>query len=232
MRAWKAHLIALSGVVLLGVLGGAGLYRTVDAVYVEHPYVSTVVGELVATTSVGQTFVAEYSGLCGVELYLATYARPNTGPLIFRLRNPSSATDLVTVVLDIAQIKDQTYQAFEFAPLDNLPGQSLYFFLEAPQSTPGNAITVGGVTGDLYDKGEAVLQGIMGSEIRDLAFRVKFCPPPAERGKIFLQRLATDKPLVFGDVNLYICLGSAYLVLLYLIILFSANLLKSRNLDN
>lgn len=220
MRIWQVNLMALGGVSLLLFLGILGIYRTIDVVYIEQPFASVVVGELLASTSVGQTFIAKYSGLCGVELYLATYARRNTGPLIFHLQTILDATDLVTITLDASQIKDNAYHAFEFAPLWNVKGQLFYFFIEAPQAVPGNAITVWGTKEDAYTEGEAIIKGVHRSDIRDLTFRLRFCPPLVEKASFFLHRLTANKPSIWGDANLYVCLGVSYLGLIYIILVF------------
>lgn len=219
--AWQVYLIALGGASLLLFIGILGVHKTISIVYVEQPYASTVAGELVASASIGQTFIAKYSGLCGVELYLGTYARQNMGLLVFRLQTTVDTTDLVTTVVDITQVRDNTYYAFEFAPLRNMVDKSLYFFIEAPQSTSGNAITAWGTTDDVYAGGEAVLKNVHRSDIRDLKFRLKYCPSLAEKANLFLHRLAANKPSVWGDTNLYICLGILYLILIYTILVFA-----------
>lgn len=219
MRVWKTHLITLSSIAVLLLLGLFGVEKTVNNIYTEQPHFSVVVGEIVESASVGQTFIAEYNGLSRVELLLTTYGRHNTGPLIFHLRASATDSDLVTIVIESGEVRDNTYQVFEFPPLRGLSGQRLYFFVEAPQATSGNAIGVWGVTEDFYPDGKAIIRGVNDRGIQDLAFRLGYQPSVLEKSDILLGRLAANKPSLWGDRKLYICLGGAYFVLLYTVLL-------------
>ena len=222
MRAWQVHLVALGGIFILLLLIFIGVQKSVDMIYTEQPIASSMVGELLTPVSIGQTFVAEYDGLCRVELYLSTYGRHNTGPVVFHLRYPISSTDLLTITIDASEVSGNAYQVFEFSPLRDSRGQSFYFFLEAPQATPGNAIAIWGTTEDIYPNGEAIIQGIAQPKIRDLTFRLGYQSSLAEKINFLINRLAVNKPSLWGDRKFYVCLGLAYLVLLYTVLIKSA----------
>ena len=216
MRAWRTHLVALGGVALILTFGLLGIQKSVDQVSTRQPHTNKSVDELVASTQAGQTFTAEHSGLNLVEVRLATYARENTGPVIFYLKtSPDAAEDLFTFTLDAADLEDNAYRPFEFPPIPDSAGRSFYFCLEAPEAESGNAITVWGATEDAYPDGEAVLEGLKERGVRDLTFRLGYDPPLAERARILLENLVANKPSLWGDKRLYILLALAYLALLY-----------------
>lgn len=218
MQAWKTHLVTLGSMAVLLLLGYFGMNKTIKNIYTEQSYFSVVVGEVVGSASVGQTFITEYNGLSRIELLLTTYGRRNTGPLIFHLRTSAADNDLVTIAIDSGEVEDNTYQIFEFPPLRGLAGQHLYFFVEAPQATLGNAIGVWGVTEDVYPDGKAIVRGMQDQRVQDLAFRLGYHPSVLEKSDILLSRLAANKPSLWGDRKLYICLGGAYLVLCYIVL--------------
>jgi hypothetical protein len=174
------------------------------------------VGGILAHSLVCQTFAAEYSNLLFVEVEFGTYARENTGPMVFHLRtSPDASEDLFTTTVDAADIENRAFHTFEFPLIRDSSGRSFYFCLEAPEAERGNAITVWGVTEDVYPDGEAVLEGLEDHGVRDLTFRLGYNPPMMNKVSILLNRLAANKPSVFGDKNLYVVLVVAYLVLLY-----------------
>lgn len=216
MRTWQAHLAAAGGVAFLTLVSLWGVARTVDDVYTEQPVASAVVGELQGAAIAGQTFTAEYNGLSEIELYLATYARRNVGPLIFHLRAAPDATlDLVTITIDARDIIDNSYYTFDFPPIRASAGRRYYFFLEAPEATTGNAITIWGTKQDMYVGGEAVLNGLEERRVRDLTFRLRYELTLSEKISAFLDRLTANKPSLWGNRWLYIWLGVTYLALLY-----------------
>ncbi|OQY19485.1 MAG: hypothetical protein DRJ03_08520 [Chloroflexi bacterium] len=51
--------------------------------------------------------------------------------------------------------------------------------------------------------------------VRDLTFRLGYDPPLGEKASILLNRLAANKPSLWGDKRFYILLAVAYLALLY-----------------
>lgn len=217
VKSWRARLVALGGLALVGLIYCVGARKTTDALSTEQPRASAVVGELVDSASVAQTFEVQYPGLSRVEVRLATYERNNTGQLIFRLQ--ASGEDIVTRTLDVALVEDGEYHVFEFPPIRDSAGRSFRFVLEVPGAQPGNAVTVWGVDEDAYPDGEAVLRGLDGRGVRDLTFRLGYAPSSLERWKIAIDRLAMSKPSLGGEQGLYILLGIVPLVLSYLFLM-------------
>jgi hypothetical protein len=175
-----------------------------------------VVGELSPGTAVGQVFTADQAGVYRIDLMLSTYARHNTGVVVFHVRPaPTAATDWVTLRLDAATVVDNAYHAFEFPPLPNKRGDKLYFFVEAVQSSPGNAVTVAAESQDVYAGGPAVVIGPPDTRAKDLRFRVYYQPNVAQALGGLLDRLAAGRPGFLGSPVCYVILAIAYLLLLF-----------------
>jgi hypothetical protein len=112
-------------------------------------------GEIYGPIKIGQSFVSPANGLHRIDILLATYARKNDRDVIFHLRYTPEEEDLVTVRFNASQVEDNSFYRFDFPPIANAAGHSFYFFLESPDSEPGNAITIWGVTESVYEEGRA-----------------------------------------------------------------------------
>lgn len=175
-----------------------------------------VAGELIRGTTVGQTFIADDTGVYRVDVLLATYARRNSGPIIFHLRSsPADIRDWVTLHIEAARVRDNAFQTFEFKPLPNAKGESLYFYLEAPEAQSGNAITVLANSQDEYTAGQAVALLPLNQRMKDLAFRVYYQSDARQKFRDVLNRMAADRPGLFGTRAWYLTLGLLYLALLF-----------------
>lgn len=132
-----------------------------------------IVGEITGNVTVGQTFLAPYSNLHAIEILLATYNRVNTGGVVFHLRStPLSTVDLYSINMPVDKIKNNKFCLFSFDPIKDSKGRSFYFFIDSPNSTPGNAITIWYNKKDAYSDGQAYENGLPLSG--DLAFRAHF----------------------------------------------------------
>lgn len=231
MRAWRGHLAALGGVLLLVVIGLLGVQQATEEVQTEQAEASATVGELVAGATAGQSFMAEYGGLAEVAVKVGTYERENEGALVFHLDGPG-LTGGITRTVNAAELKDNTYRAFEFPPIQDSAGRGFTFTLESPEAERGEAVTVWGAKENVYPDGEAVLTGLYrGERVADLTFRLTYEPPLLARVDLFLDRLAAGKPSLWGDRSLYVILGSAYLVLLYALFVTAAGRDGSEEID-
>jgi hypothetical protein len=129
--------------------------------------------EIQGNITVGQTFLAPYSNLEAIEIGFGTYKRVNTKEVIFHLRSaPSSSTDIYTINLSADKIRNYDFHRFSFDPIKDSKGRSFYFFIESPNSTPGNAITICYNKEDAYKEGQAYENGL--PLTGDLAFRTLF----------------------------------------------------------
>lgn len=175
------------------------------------------VGELLQGGRVGQSLVMKGQGLYRIDVRLATYARENHGPVIFRLKSsPSDATDLVTLTFEAADVRDNTFHAFRFRPLSLPVGAPLYFGLEGPGATPGNALTIWGTQVDSFSEGEAVFTDLPNpNEVKDLAFKLYYLPDLPRTIAQLSGRLTAGKPVPFERPWLYAGSGLLYLYLLF-----------------
>jgi len=144
-------LAALVGAALLALLGDR-------LAHPRYPDETGVAGELVAGRTIGQTFRAQYDDLAGVNLRLATYARPQAGTVVLHLRAAVTATrDLATVAVPAAVLADNAWQRFTFPLLPDSRGRSYYVELEHQGGAPGQAVTAYWALGrgDPYPYGQA-----------------------------------------------------------------------------
>ncbi|MDY7041528.1 MAG: hypothetical protein SVX38_11750 [Chloroflexota bacterium] len=212
----RVHLIALVGVAVALLLCIMGVGRTADQLADVQSLATRIVGGLVSSRTIGQTFVAEYTDLFRIEVKLSNYGRSSSGPLVFHLKaDPEASDDLITLTLNAADIQNNAYHVFEFPPIHDSAGQAFYFYLEAPGVEPNDAIGVWGTAKDAYSDGEAVLHGVPTQDVRDLTFRLRYRLSWWQVIGIILDRLASHKPSLWGNPWFYGFLGVSYLLLLY-----------------
>jgi hypothetical protein len=149
--------------------------------------VNGVPGELLAKHSLGQTFVARYPELSGVELWLGTYAS-GAGPLkatvVLHLRSaPSGGPDLATVRLPAGSlVSENPWYLFSFPPIADSQDRAFYVEMESPDGKPGCAVTffwwesAGG--SDPYAYGSAFLD--RRAQKADLAFGLHYSDSPLQ----------------------------------------------------
>jgi hypothetical protein len=179
---------------------------------------TTVIGELRAGHSAGQTFRAQHDGLAAVELRLATYARVNPGTVVLHLRQDVTHTlDLATVRVAAGDLADNAWQRFAFPPIAHSAGREYYVELEHPGAAPGEAITVywTAQAGDPYPYGRATadrapLDG-------DLAFGLDYAAPPSALWTDLARTLAAQIPARL----VWVLIGAAALGTLLLAILLT-----------
>ena len=115
-------------ILLLGLLwiGLAGCTARVQPVQTSQ---TDLVG-LEAQNSIGQTFVARYDGLSGVQVYLSP-EQPGDGELWLRLRSdPSAEQDIAAAVMPLSQVTEARTYLFNFQPLANSNRQYYYALYE------------------------------------------------------------------------------------------------------
>jgi len=170
-----------------------------------QPKNNTTVGEIYGKTKIGQTFAARYNNFTAIEVLLATYNRKNTGEFIFHLQEePGSKEDLFNYKGDISKLKDNKYFRFRFPAIKFSKAKEFYFYLEAPQSRPGNAVTIWSNSEDLYREGEKMVDG--GSAQGDLVFKTLY--DLGLRGNLaaFLNEITQNKPSPLNKKSFYIAL--------------------------
>lgn len=178
--------LILFSILLSSIILGGGSYIGLVQDKVNQP-----VGEISGITTVGQTFISPHANLNAIEINMATYMRTNTHDVIFHLRSsPNSTVDIVTIRVNAAKIADNKYHRFSFPPIIDSEHISYYFFIESPNSAPGNAITTGYCTKDVYNAGSAYknhepMEG-------DLSFRTYHKLEMSNVASYFLHRMQQD----------------------------------------
>lgn len=144
-RRWVIALALGSTLILL-----TGCY---DFVGRDQPYGSLEEGVILeAGHPVGQTFVARYSGLDGIEVFLRL-RREGRGEIRLHLRaDPQATEDLATSALPLSQIAAPGFYHFSFEPLPDSHQRYYYAFLEAIEEEQGT-VQVGKGPAQTYPDG-------------------------------------------------------------------------------
>jgi hypothetical protein len=144
---------------------------------------------------------------------LSTDGPPNTHQVILHLRQDvNDQADILSVPLDAAAVKDGAWQSFTFPPLPDSAGRSLYFYLEAPASQPGDALSVMGSDGDPYRWGQGFINRQPASG--DMTFRVYYQMGLVQKIGLVTARLAANKPAIWGRGGFDLVLVVGYVLLL------------------
>jgi len=99
--------------------------------------------EIRGLDTVGQSFIAEQANLYRIDVKFATYMRQVHHDLIFHLkRNPQARKDLVCLKVNTSQLRDNAFYSFIFPQQIDSQGTSYYFYLESPDSTKEDAVSV------------------------------------------------------------------------------------------
>ena len=152
-------------------------------------------GELTAHRRFGQTFRASFSGLYRVDVVMATYRRQNEGPIIFHLAEGVEGPELVTITVEASNIRDNASQRFAFDPIANSADREFYFYLKAPEASPGNAITIWQTDFDSYHSGCAYIDDQPTDG--DLRFVAYYRSSPPEVWTALTERVRTWHPYLW-----------------------------------
>lgn len=192
----------------------------------EQLHSNTSSGELWGEMRVGQTFTALYPGLYRIDVLVATFERENSGEVYLHVATePKANTDLAVAAVNARKMRNGQFQSFPFAPIRTKPGETYCFYLTAPQSAPGNAITVLRHTENQYPGGSAFATGEK-EIVGDLAFVIYYRPSPLDLANAILSKITDHRPGLLGHRGFLIGLGVPYLLLV------SALLVRCRGLIN
>jgi hypothetical protein len=101
----------------------------------------------------GQTFLAS-GRLMRIDVVLSAAGFHDQRELVFHLRDhPTAAENLRTVVIPRDRVSVGGYQRIDFAPIDVVPGRTLFFEIEARDSEPGG-VSARYSAADGYAQGE------------------------------------------------------------------------------
>jgi glycosyltransferase involved in cell wall biosynthesis len=91
----------------------------------------------------GQRFKADGNYLSSINLLIGTHQRTNTCNLLLHLRaEPEAEQDLRTVAMNAAFLQDNQYCKFSFDAIPNSKNLSFYFFIESPDATISDAVSL------------------------------------------------------------------------------------------
>jgi hypothetical protein len=196
---------------LLVALQKAGLPQTSQTTF-DHQF------ELHSGQTVGQSFVGEASGLYRLDVLVARRG-PTPYPLLFHLKEEEAPGDhVVTVELDASLLQDtssmirrpNSYQSFTFDPVQDSRGKRLYFYLEAPLSTPEYPLVLRFQSHDAYGEGTRCVNGV--EDCGDLAFKAYYRDTPLATATMLLRRLTEGKPTPLSLDVCYPIAAFAYLL--------------------
>jgi hypothetical protein len=168
--------------------------------------------------SVSQSFVAPRNGLNRIDLLLHTYQRQNSRDVSLSLWELSSTDNLtqgqkvVDLNFNAATVQDGNWRTFTFAPIAESAGKPYLIVLQSPESTPGDAITVGGIEWDSYAPGAAFLGT---TPLRaDISFRACYQMGALEKIQVLSQQISRHRPVWWGQPLFYGTLIVVYALLL------------------
>ena len=168
---------------------------------------------------IGQSFVAPRPNLNRIDLFFQAHGRKNTHDVTLRLlaapengSNPLQGLELYRTTFNAADVSDLSWRTFTFPPIPDSGGKPYFIALESPQSTEGNAVTVGGIERDVYTAGSAFLGPV--PVPADITFRTCYALSIAEKLSILGQQLIKNRPSLWGDLRFYLLLLLLYLLIL------------------
>jgi len=171
------------------------------------------VGELLASSTVGQSFYSPADGLYRIDVVFGTYGHPGTSEMILHLKtSPEAMQDLATARLNSQEIKNNVYNSFHFPQQRGIAGRMLYFYLEAPDASPSNAVTTYRSNENVYRGGEAYYDGIAASN--DLTFVAHYRLRPLDAVRFVLRQLSDQRPCLLGNPWFYAVLIALHFVLI------------------
>lgn len=174
---------------------------------------TTPVGEITGDTVLTQALSVPGDTLLSVTLRAATYARDNTGTLLLELLD-GEGNLLHTQAVDISQLQDNANFTFSLPQPLPVPGSGIVLRITAPDSQPGNAVTLyagnsisatrAEVSADLDDADVLYLNGQPQT--------VALCTQVSARSDLW-----------FGDVYGYLAAGVVVLAALFFLYLLHCN---------
>jgi len=110
--------------------------------------------------------------------------------------------DIYSFVGDLSKVKDNEFFRFSFPKIEKAKGRKYYFYIEAPQSRPGNALTIWANSEDLYKEGEKIVDGTPAEG--DLVFKTVYDLGLKGNLATFLGEITRNKPSPLNKNAFYI----------------------------
>lgn len=153
-----------------------------------------------------QSFIAPRNGLNRIDIMFQTYERQNTHQVGVQLLEispdaPWSGTLISEFTFNAATVRDRVWRSFAFPAIADSAGKSYLIQIQSPDSTPGNAITVGGIEWDTYAPGTAYLGPV---PLRaDITFRACFRMTTVEKLQVLSGQLTQNRPGLWGNAAFF-----------------------------
>ncbi|MEI6127598.1 MAG: glycosyltransferase family 39 protein, partial [Pseudomonadota bacterium] len=80
---------------------------------------------------IGQTFIASHDNLCAVRVMFSNESTPQSGDILFRLKQVNDTVDAVQIKIPVREIDDFSKYFFVFPPLHSSKGKRYAFSFEA-----------------------------------------------------------------------------------------------------
>ncbi len=158
--------------------------------------------------SVGQSLLANYNGLAGVDVYLAPSEAFSPGAVLhLHLKSsPDAAADLRQAALPLDQLQSAGYTSFRFSPLGVSTHQNYFIQLDV---TGSGQVDLASGPGDAYLDGSLYIDGQ--PDEGQLAFKIAYDPLGLALG--VLQEALTWLAWMLGAGFLFVLPGWALLAL-------------------
>jgi hypothetical protein len=127
--------------------------------------------------------------------------------------NPLESPALFEIRFNASRIQENAWETFTFPPLSNSAGKTYLITLQSPQSRKGNAISVGGITQDVYPPGSA-FYGPVPVPQADMAFRTCYVMSVSDKWQVLSKQLTAHRPALWRFISFYLLILVTYLVLL------------------
>jgi hypothetical protein len=213
IRGYNWRWIFLAGALIAGLIAtGWVFWQRMKDLQIAQRRADRPVGELPASSTVGQSFYSPADGLYQIDVVFGTYGHPGTSEIILHLKtSPEAMQDLATARLNSQEIENNVYNSFHFLQQRGIAGRMLYFYLEAPDASPGNAVTAYRSNENVYRGGEAYYDGIAASS--DLAFVAHYRLGPLDAVRFVLRQLSDQRPCLLGNPWFYAVLIALHFAL-------------------
>ena len=197
-RRWGvagAVVVITGGVMLIWVLHllnspSYGGVSTIDEVINRQTDVPAP--ELTADVRVSQTFVASDNDLTEVQIFVGTYMRANTAPLVLTLTD-ARGNIVRTASADPTPIYDNAFHPFFFDLIQDSRGKTYTTTISSPTAAPGNAFAVWLGNCDCYPDGLLSMNGVASPE-QEMAMRVDYQHSEVVVWRELINRMSQYKP--------------------------------------
>jgi hypothetical protein len=134
-------------------------------------------------------------------------------PVAFHLKSsPSAAEEVWSTEFSTTDAQGEPLRSFEFPVMRDSKGQTYYFYLESPESVPGDALAVRYSPDAVVDGGAAYVDGqpVAGN----LQFQTHYSLRTRDKADLLLASMAEGRPYLFGTKGLYVGLAVIYVLVL------------------